>query len=58
MNNFEDFKSAYERLSDSGAVKAVSDKEMFLLYLEAEYQYPSLKKYWENEKVYYSPYKF
>lgn len=52
MSNFEDFKAAYQRLVDCGVVNECSDKELFLHYVDAEINYPSLKSQWESEKVY------
>lgn len=52
MRNFETFKNAYETLVDWGVAKKCLDKELFLYYVDAEMNYPSLKEQWESEKVY------
>ena len=50
--NFGMFREAYLNLVKQGIVKESSDKEIFIHYIQAEMDYPNLKKHWDEEKVY------
>ena len=52
MDNFEEFKVTYKNLVAMGICEEMCDKGIFLLYVEAEMDYPNIKKYWDEQKVY------